>query len=153
MRNTITIHAVPLWPLVKNAFLLSLVILTIVSFILALFWLGFVRQFAAVLSDPALETQLQNIQHLGGVFVIFFALFNGIFGSIIVTVLAGLAGLLYNLVNGRGSGIELDVSLSPGESASNYGSTNPGNPAELDAPRNPYSSQASDTFPRDDDPS
>lgn len=153
MRNTITIHAVPLWPLVKNTFLISLVILTIVSFILALFWLGFVRQFATMLSDPALESQLQNVQHLGGVFVILFALFNGIFGSIVLTVLTGLAGLLYNLANGHGSGIELDVSLSSGESPSNYGSGKARNPAEFDTTRDPFSSQANDTFPRDDDPS
>ena len=152
MRNTITIHAVPLWPLVKNTFLISLVLLTLISLILAFFWFGFLRQFAVTLSDPALESQLQNFQRLGGVFVFFFALFNGVFGSVIVTVVAGLAGLLYNLLNSRGDGIELEISLSSGEAAAKYEAHLPKESAGFNTTLDPQSQQAKDTFPRDDDP-
>jgi|GEM_PF-2856315 len=147
MRNTITIHAVPLWPLVKNTFVISLVLLTVTSLILAFLWLGFLRQFSGFVSDPAMDTQLQYFQSLGGVFVFFFALFNGIFGSILVTIVAGLGGLLYNLLNSKGQGIELEVTLASAVTLTGSEPDRLQEASGADSPSNPPSGQAHDSFP------
>ncbi len=108
MRKTIAITNIPLWPLVKNTFIISLILLTILSFIFSLFWFGLFQQFSQTFSDPAFQ-QFEGFQNLSGGMIFFFAIFNGIFGSIFTTILVGLAGLVYNLINSRGDGIEFEI--------------------------------------------
>jgi len=108
MRKTIAVTNIPLWPLVKNTFIISLILLTILSFIFSLFWFGLLQQFSQTFSDPAFQ-QFEGMQSLSGGMVFFFAIFNGIFGSIFTTILIGLAGLVYNLINSRGEGIEFEI--------------------------------------------
>lgn len=108
MRKTIAVTNIPLWPLVKNTFIISLILLTILSFIFSLLWFGLIQQFSQAFSDPAFQ-QFEGFQSLSGGIVFFFAIFNGVFGSIVTTVLTGLAGLIYNMINSRGDGIEFEI--------------------------------------------
>lgn len=110
MRQSVTICSVPLWPLVRNTFVISLVLLTLVSLILGFLWFGLMQQFSQTFADPDFQWQMDGFQNISGIFVIFFAIFNGIFGSIILTMLVGLGGLVYNVVNSKGGGIELEIS-------------------------------------------
>ncbi len=110
MRQSVTIYSVPLWPLVRNTFAISLVLFTLVSIILGFLWFGLMQQFSRTFADPNFQWQLEGFQEIGGIFVIFFAIFNGIFGSIVLTMLVGLGGLVYNVVNRGGGGIELEIS-------------------------------------------
>ncbi len=110
MKTIFEIRSIPLWPLVKNTFLISLVIFIIFSFILGLLWLGFIREFSHVMTDPGLHFPSDTLANISGIFVVMFALLNGFLGSIVATMIVGLGGLVYNLVNNRGGGVELELS-------------------------------------------
>jgi len=102
------------------------------SLILGFLWFGIMQQFSEAFSEPGLQWELESFRNISGIFVIFFAIFNGIFGSIVLTVLVGLGGLVYNLVNSKGGGIELEISYFTGsggeapQSALPRDSTRPG---------------------------
>ncbi|MBS1272183.1 MAG: hypothetical protein MAGBODY4_01323 [Candidatus Marinimicrobia bacterium] len=111
MRHTIKIYAMPLWPLVKNVFIISWIVFTLITLIFGLFWIGFMRQFAATFSGAGAGMPMEAFQDLGGMFVIMFAIFYGIFGSVVFTVLTGLGGLIYNWMNRQSGGLEFEISL------------------------------------------
>jgi|GEM_PF-2114038 len=111
MRHTIKIYSVPLWPLVKNVFIISWIVFTLVALIFGLMWFGFMRQFATTFSGTGMQVPMGAFQDLGGLIVIMFSIFYGIFGSVIFTLLTGLGGLIYNWMNRRTGGLEFEISL------------------------------------------
>ena len=111
MRHTIKIYSIPLWPFVKNVFLVSLVVLTISMLLFGLFWAGFMRQFAATFSGSSMDMPMEAIQNIGAGLIIIGAVFYGIFGSITLATVTGIGAMIYNWINARGGGFELEVSL------------------------------------------
>jgi len=111
MRHTTKIYRIPLWPLVKNVFLISFITLILTSLIFGMFWLGVMQQFFVNFSGNEFPAGMINFQHMGGLFIFFGAVMYGIFGSVMITLFAGFGALIYNWVNGRNGGIELEISL------------------------------------------
>jgi len=111
MRSIIRIHTIPLWPFIKNVFLVSFVILVLLSLIFGFFWVGIVRELATQFGDSAFPMDPEALRSFGVASVIVMSVLNGIFGSVVLSLVVGIAGMIYNLVNGGGGGIELEVSF------------------------------------------
>jgi len=111
MRHTMKIYAIPLWPLVKNVFLISVVVVTLSMLILAFFWMGLMREFATQLSDPQMGVQFDTLRHISSIFIFIIAIVNGVVSSFFITLFTGLAALIYNWLNRRYGGLEFEVSL------------------------------------------
>ncbi len=111
MRHTMKIYAIPLWPLVKNVFIISLVVITLSMLIFGFFWMGLIREFATQFSDPQMGFQFQALRNIGSLVMVVFAVINGVVSSFFLSVFAGLAALIYNWMNQRYGGLEFEVSL------------------------------------------
>lgn len=111
MRQTITVHSVPLWPLVKNVFIISLIVLTLSMMIMGLFWMGMFREFAAQFAGTQAGAGFEMFRNLGGAMVVIFSIVNGILSSFFLTIFTGFAGLIYNWMNSRHGGFEFEISV------------------------------------------
>lgn len=111
MRETIKIYAIPLWPLVKNTFILSLVLFTVMAVVGGFVWFGFMKMFASYMPEYGMQQDMQVFQNMGTFFVIFFAIFYGIISSALFTFVIGLGGILYNAINRSNGGFEFEISL------------------------------------------
>ena len=111
MRETIKIYAIPLWPLVKNTFILSLVLFTVLAVVGGFVWFGFLKMFASYMPEYGMQQDMQVFQNMGTLFVIFFAIFYGIISSALFTFVVGLGGVLYNAINRNNGGFEFEISL------------------------------------------
>lgn len=111
MKHIIKIYSIPLWPLIKNVFLITLILFTVFSIIGGFLWFGFMKSIAAYLPEYNMQPEMNAIQNLGGVFVILIALIYGVVSSAIFTFATGLAGMIYNFVNRKNGGLELEISL------------------------------------------
>ncbi|MCF7803360.1 MAG: DUF3566 domain-containing protein [Candidatus Marinimicrobia bacterium] len=111
MRHTIKLYSIPLWPFVKNVFIVSLTVFILGTLLFGIFWLGLFRQFAMYMPDSGVAFQPDAFQNIGGLFVMVFSVFNGVIGSVLFTVFAGVGALMYNWVNARSGGFEFEISL------------------------------------------
>ncbi len=111
MRSVIKIHTIPLWPFIRNVFLISFVVFTLLTLIFGFFWVGMLRQLTMAVGDPGMPFNPGMLDNIGGMAIVFMSLLNGFFGSVVFSLILGIAGLIYNLVNDDRGGIELEVTL------------------------------------------
>jgi hypothetical protein len=111
MRHTIKIYSIPLWPLVKNVFLITVILFTVFAIIGGFLWFGFMKSIAAYLPEYNMQSELNALQNLSSIFRILFAIFYGVISSAIFTFATGLAGMIYNFVNRKNGGLEVEISL------------------------------------------
>ncbi len=111
MRETVKIYSVPLWPLVKNVFVLSLVLFSLMAIVGGFIWFGFMKMFASYMPEYGMQQDMEVFQNVGIMFVLFFALFYGIISSAVFTFFVGLGGVLYNALNRNSGGFEFEISL------------------------------------------
>lgn len=135
MRHTLKIYAIPLWPLVKNIFVISLIVSTLAMVIMGFFWMGLMREFATQFSNPQMGFQLETLRNMSSIFVFIFAILNGVVGSFFLTLFAGLGALIYNWMNRRYGGFEFEVSLPEMAVSSDSASTD--NPRDTGAEERP----------------
>ena len=112
MRSYIRIHSIPLWPLMKNVFLIAFIVLILLSLIFGFLWMGMLRQITMEYGNSGMPFDSGMFENIGGMVIVMMSLINGVFGSVMTAIFFGIAGLIYNLVNGDRGGIELEVSLT-----------------------------------------
>jgi hypothetical protein len=100
--KTYTLKKVPLWPVLKVAFILFLIL----GIIIGVFYAFLISSFgflASALGDPSIGGELGFMRGLGFVLIPVIAIFYAVFATIIVAIWV----LIYNLLASVVGGIEL----------------------------------------------
>ncbi len=102
MAKTYVLKKVPLWPVLKVAFILFLILGIIIGVFYALLISSF-GFLASALSDPSLGGEFGFMRGLGFVLIPVIAIFYAIFATIVVAIWV----LIYNLLASIVGGVEL----------------------------------------------